>query len=143
MTLHRYKSGEVILRENEAGDTAYIIEQGRVEIIKELDDRYVHLAYLGVGQTFGEMSMIDDKPRSATVKAVEDTLVREIHRDNFFDTLRQGAYSAARPFKSPLRALTGNPESHFAAPKSQSTIRPRSHERAAHGTRTTAHRGVA
>ncbi len=51
MTLHRYKSGEVILRENEAGDTAYIIEQGRVEIIKKLDDRYVHLAYLGVGQT--------------------------------------------------------------------------------------------
>ncbi len=54
-----------------------------------MDDRYVHLAYLGVGQTFGEMSMIDDKPRSATVKAVEDTLVREIHRDNFFDTLRK------------------------------------------------------
>ncbi len=49
MTLHRYKSGEVILRENEAGDTAYIIEQGRVEIIKELDDRYVHLTYLRGG----------------------------------------------------------------------------------------------
>ena len=66
ITLSRYKAGEVIIRENDFGETAYIIGEGQVEVSKELDGRNVHLAYLGSGETFGEMSMIDEKPRSAT-----------------------------------------------------------------------------
>jgi hypothetical protein len=41
-----------------------------------------------VGNIFGEMSMIDEKPRSATVTALEDTILREIHRDSFFTGLK-------------------------------------------------------
>jgi CRP-like cAMP-binding protein len=82
----RYQAGEVIVRENDFGETAYIIEQGQVEVSKELDGQSVHLAYLGAGETFGEMSMIDEKPRSATVTAVTETVVSEIRRDDFFNT---------------------------------------------------------
>jgi cyclic nucleotide-binding protein/FHA domain-containing protein len=46
------------------------------------------LAYLGSGETFGEMSMIDEKPRSATVTAVSETVVSEIQRDDFFNTFQ-------------------------------------------------------
>lgn len=84
----QYEAGEVILRENEPGETAYIIETGQVEVTKEQNGVRVHLAYIGPGKSFGEMSMIDDKPRSATVTAVEATVVREIHRDMFFESLR-------------------------------------------------------
>ena len=84
----QYGAGELILRENEAGETAYIIERGRVEITKKLDGQNIHLAYLDAGDVFGEMSMVDDKPRHATVKALQETVVREIHRDGFFESLQ-------------------------------------------------------
>src|SRR5687768_3588031 len=88
ITLRRYESGDVILREGDPGETAYIIDQGQVEVTKQLDDRAVHLAYIGAGDVFGEMSMIDDRPRSATITAVEPTMVREIHRESFYDGLQ-------------------------------------------------------
>ena len=88
ITLSRYKAGEVIVQENDFGETAYIIGEGQVEVSKELDGRNVHLAYLGAGETFGEMSMIDKKPRSATVTAITETVVSEIRRDDFFNSFQ-------------------------------------------------------
>src|SRR5438552_5421665 len=86
--LSRYEAGEVIIQENDVGETAYVINQGQVEVSKELQGQKVHLAYLGAGETFGEMSMIDEKPRSATVTAVSETLVNEIRRDDFFNSFQ-------------------------------------------------------
>jgi Cyclic nucleotide-binding domain/FHA domain len=88
ITLNRYAAGEVIVQENDFGETAYLIEQGQVEVSKELDGQTVHLAYLGAGEIFGEMSMIDEKPRSATVTAVTTTVVSELRRDHFFNSLQ-------------------------------------------------------
>lgn len=82
-----FKAGQVITRENEQGGTAYVIERGRVEVTKDAEGKEIHLAYLYPGETFGEMSLIDDKPRSATVTAVEDTEVRVIPREEFFTAL--------------------------------------------------------
>jgi CRP-like cAMP-binding protein len=86
--LGRYEAGQVIIQENDVGETAYVIRQGQVEVSKELQGQKVHLAYLGAGETFGEMSMIDDKPRSATVTAVTETEVSEIRRDDFFNSFQ-------------------------------------------------------
>lgn len=88
ITLSQYEAGEVIIQENDFGETAYVIEQGQVEVSKERDGQKVHLAYLGAGETFGEMGMIDEKPRSATVTAVTETVVSEIRRDDFFSSLQ-------------------------------------------------------
>jgi len=88
ISLSRYQPGEVIIQENDLGETAYVITQGRVEVSKELQGQKVHLAYLGGGETFGEMSMIDEKPRSATVTAVTETVVSEIRRDDFFNSFQ-------------------------------------------------------
>lgn len=88
ITLSRYAAGEVIVHENDCGETAYVIEQGQVEVSKALEGQHVHLAYLGTGETFGEMSMIDEKPRSATVTAVTETVVSELRRDDFFKSFQ-------------------------------------------------------
>jgi CRP-like cAMP-binding protein len=88
ITLSRYQAGEVIVRENDFGEMAYVIGEGEVEVTKELDGRKVHLAYLKPGDTFGEMSMIDEKPRSATVTAITETVVSEIRRDDFFNSFQ-------------------------------------------------------
>ncbi len=88
ITLRQFAPGEVIIKENDLGETSYVIERGRVEVTKQSDGESVHIGYIGPGETFGEMSMIDDKPRSATVTALEETVAREIHRDTFFEKLQ-------------------------------------------------------
>ncbi len=76
----RYQGGEVIFRTGDRGRNAYIIEKGRVEVSIERAGEMVIIAELGIGEIFGEMSMIDDAPRSATVTALEDTEVVVIQR---------------------------------------------------------------
>lgn len=111
ITMSRYQVGEVIVQENELGETAYVIEDGQVEVTKELDGKRARLAIMGAGETFGEMSMIDDKPRSATVTAIAETVVREIHRDEFFQSLQTNPGVALNLLKVLFERLR---ESHAA-----------------------------
>jgi CRP-like cAMP-binding protein len=89
ITMRQFAPGETIIREGEVGESAYIIEKGKVEITKSNNGEAVHIAFLEVGSTFGEMSMIDEIPRSATVTASEKTLVREVHRDDLYATMKE------------------------------------------------------
>lgn len=88
ITLRQYGAGEVIIKENDLGDAVYILEVGRAQATKTLGEQQVHLGFIEAGEPFGEMSMIDDKPRSATVTALEETRVREIHRNDFLESLQ-------------------------------------------------------
>jgi CRP-like cAMP-binding protein len=99
VTRRTYSSGEVIISENDAGESAFVIEKGRVAVSKEIDGRKVHIDYMGCEEIFGEMSMIDEKPRSATVVAVEETSVREIHRDNFCALMKESPEEFVRFLK--------------------------------------------
>jgi CRP-like cAMP-binding protein len=66
--------GVNIVQEGEPGDTLYIIRSGRAEVLKEDDHGdFHHIAMLKTGDVIGEISLIDDRPRSATVRAVENT----------------------------------------------------------------------
>lgn len=83
-----FPSGAVICQEGELGDTVYIIVRGRVDIVQQLDDeseRYLHSA--GPGEYFGEMAIIQEGARSATVRAVEPTTVLEIGQEPFLTVL--------------------------------------------------------
>src|SRR5712664_3488211 len=70
-----FAPGQIILREGDKGARLYIIEAGSVEISYGEGKRHVELARLGVGQYFGELSLFDDAPRSATVRALEPATV--------------------------------------------------------------------
>lgn len=85
----RFAPKELILRENDAGESAYIIESGKVEVTKSNQGKQVHIAFLGKGATFGEMSMVDDLPRSASVTAAEETIVKEYHRDDLYLAMKE------------------------------------------------------
>ncbi len=91
------KAGEVIFRMGERGRNAYIIEKGRVEVSFTRDEEKIFVAELGEGEIFGEMSMIDDAPRSATVTALEDTELVVIQRSRF-----QRPLSASDPLTNML-----------------------------------------
>ena len=88
ITLRKFNPGEIIFRENEESGAAYIIEKGQVEVSRYVEGQEVHLASLGEKEIFGEMSLIEERPHCATVKAVEETVVQEISRDEFSKSLQ-------------------------------------------------------
>jgi EAL domain-containing protein (putative c-di-GMP-specific phosphodiesterase class I) len=79
----RFRAGEEIFRLGDEARNAYIIENGRVQVSDIIDGKKSVVAEIGVGEIFGEMSMIDDEPRSATVAAIVDTDVVVIQRARF------------------------------------------------------------
>jgi cAMP-binding proteins - catabolite gene activator and regulatory subunit of cAMP-dependent protein kinases len=82
MELKTFEKGDVIIEKGSYGTSAYVIKSGRVEVVDIINNKVV-LAILGEGQIFGEMGLIDDQPRSATVTALEDVQLAVLNRDNF------------------------------------------------------------
>lgn len=68
-----FLAGSFILREGETGDAAYIIVSGKCEIQKELPNGPETLQTVGPGDVFGEMAILSEGPRTASVVAIEDT----------------------------------------------------------------------
>ena len=66
----RFERDHFIFRQYEKGDQAFIIQNGEVEILKETPEGMVSLRVLEKGAMFGEMALIDDKPRMASAKAI-------------------------------------------------------------------------
>ena len=87
--------GEEVIREGEFGDTAYYIVSGEVRIWKHTDTGILELARLGAGQIFGEMSMVDEKPRSASVTALQPTCLKEVKRAEFLQCFQTDPAFAA------------------------------------------------
>ena len=85
METKKFKSGEIIIKEGSRGTCAYIIESGSVEVSRTYDKVKKILTTLGEKQVFGEMGLIEDKPRSATVIAIGNTILSEISRESFND----------------------------------------------------------
>jgi CRP/FNR family transcriptional regulator, cyclic AMP receptor protein len=79
-----YPKGSVILFEHDPGDSLFIVRSGRVKVVLIGEDgREVILGVLGVGEHFGELSLIDDRPRSAHVIAMEDSHLLVLRREDF------------------------------------------------------------
>jgi CRP/FNR family transcriptional regulator, cyclic AMP receptor protein len=69
----RFAGGEVVFREGDDSDTAYVVSSGHARAIREHPDgRQITLATFGPGDIFGELAMFDDERRSATVEATDD-----------------------------------------------------------------------
>ena len=65
-----FEAGKEIVRENDVGDSMYIIKEGSVTIVKAIDEKQnVKLAELSKGECFGEMALFDAELRSASVHA--------------------------------------------------------------------------
>ena len=85
----RFKKGATVIHEGTTGSNAYLILSGSVEVFKKVGDEKLVLSRLVKGNIFGEMSLVDDKPRSATIVALEETEVRIVSREHFEVMLEQ------------------------------------------------------
>ncbi|RME46412.1 MAG: cyclic nucleotide-binding domain-containing protein [Deltaproteobacteria bacterium] len=86
----RYAPGEIIVEEGDLAQEMYLIETGSVEILKSVSGEVERqkISELKEGDCFGEMSLIDIKPRSATVRAVEPTVVLTLSTRDLYQLQR-------------------------------------------------------
>ncbi|MPZ63400.1 MAG: cyclic nucleotide-binding domain-containing protein [Propionibacteriales bacterium] len=100
----RLARGDVLFREGDAGDRLYVVTDGKVKLGRTSSDgRENLLAILGPGQMFGELSLFDPGPRSATVTAVTDVKMMSLSHDELVRWLT-GRPQVARGLLSQLAA---------------------------------------
>ena len=78
-----FRKGDIIIEKGSHGTCAYIIESGKVEVSDLVNDKKIVFGVLVKGQIFGEMGLVEDQPRSATVTAIEDIQLAVLNRDSF------------------------------------------------------------
>jgi CRP-like cAMP-binding protein len=85
----RYPKNSIIVEEGLMGDYMYVIRSGRVKVTKASDDgREKIMDLLEAGAFFGEMALLDHSPRSASVRALEPSLLAALSRRDFLSLLR-------------------------------------------------------
>jgi HD-GYP domain-containing protein (c-di-GMP phosphodiesterase class II) len=116
-TEKHYAAGESIVEENEIAERFFIIEKGKIQIIKRFEDgEQLVLGVHSDGEFFGEMALLDEGPRSATVRSVDATTVLEIARQDFETLIYKSpvlAYSIMRELSSRLRETAALLISHL------------------------------
>jgi CRP/FNR family cyclic AMP-dependent transcriptional regulator len=83
-----YKPGEVVFEEGSKGRELFIVQDGKVGVYKVTPDGDVELARVDKGAVIGEMSLLDNMPRSATVKAIDPTKLMVVNELTFQTALK-------------------------------------------------------
>jgi len=78
-----FRDNELLFLEHEPGEELYIIQKGKIKITKIVDNKEVLLAVLKHGDIFGEMSILENKPRSATAISFGESQLLAVSKDNF------------------------------------------------------------
>ena len=107
----RFPKNAIIVDEGLAGDYMYVIRSGRVKVTKASGDgREKIMNLLSVGDFFGEMSLLDDEPRSASVTTLEPTLLLALSRRDFMELLNNSSSLALCVIQELTRRLRDTDE---------------------------------
>ena len=114
-TPESFRRGALIISDGDPADALYVVINGRVKVFLGSDDgKEVVLTILGPGESFGEIALLDEEPRSASVAAMEKTTVLVIRRDRFLELLRENSdlsWAMIRSLSDLVRRLTGSVQS--------------------------------
>lgn len=85
----KFSAREVIFREGDKPDGVYYLCEGRVEISRKVSGEDAVIAELEPGDVFGELAMVDDRPRAATVIAIDEVWVHHFNPNVFQKKLQE------------------------------------------------------
>lgn len=121
-----YEAGEIIVKQGEAGDCMFVVQEGQVVATLEQNGQESMLGLLGPGDFFGEMCVFEKQPRSATVRAIGPARVLTVDKKNLLRQITVDptlAFNLLEKMSARIRALnnqvawlTGEQENK-AAPK--------------------------
>ena len=96
-----YHDGEEISRQGNTGESMYVVQSGRVEVLQRSDNGgEQHLAFLEAGNFFGEMSVFEKEVRSATVRAAGEARVLKIDKKTLLRRIREDPLLAVNLLKT-------------------------------------------
>ena len=96
-----YSDGECIVRQGSTGNSMYVVQGGRVEVVQKSDNgSEQHLAFLEAGDFFGEMAVFENEVRSATVRADGDARVLKIDKKTLLTRIREDPLLAVNLLKT-------------------------------------------
>ncbi len=104
------KAGEVLMEEGSAPDSLYVIQDGEFEVTKHAGKQEVVLSVRKTGEVVGEMAVIEQAPRMATLRALKDSQVLKISEEAFFRVLScspTAAKAMLHTFAQRLRSTQG------------------------------------
>jgi CRP-like cAMP-binding protein len=101
----QFKAGEFVFREGDLGTEMFIVQEGKIEIQKAVGKRDKVLAVLEKGDFFGEVSILEDLPRTASARAQSDVTLVEINGSTFDHMLRSNPEIAVRMMRKMSRRL--------------------------------------
>lgn len=113
-----YAPGQPIVREGEPGDCMYVVQSGRVEVVKSTPDGEHRLRVLSDGDFFGEMSIFEREARSATVRAIDDARVLKVDKRTLLRRMKEDptlAFNILETMSRRIRSLTLATATHDGA----------------------------
>ncbi len=107
----RFPEGHVLFNQGDAGDELFIVKEGRVSIsVATADDKTVEIAGFSSGEFFGEMSIFDNSPRSATCSVAEDSVLLSLRGEDFRSFITDSPAIAIEIMRRMLDITTGRLE---------------------------------
>ena len=91
-----FKDGETIVKQGDVGDSMYVIQEGKAEVIQVRDGQECRVGVLGKDDFFGEMSIFERETRSATVRAKGDVRVITVDKKTLLSRISQDPSMAFR-----------------------------------------------
>jgi hypothetical protein len=100
-----FARGEWIFRKGDPGDRAYLVREGEVEILSGAEEPFTRTARITAGAVFGDMSLVEERPRSLGARALTNTIVTPMTRDEFEKLLTSNPLRARQYLRSLFERL--------------------------------------
>jgi CRP-like cAMP-binding protein len=81
----KYQAGQVLFHEGDPGDKFYIVESGELLVTRSVEGQTIELSRRGPGDYIGEIALLEDKPRAATITCTAETVLLSLEAKYFHD----------------------------------------------------------
>lgn len=120
----RVAANEFVFHEGDSGNVMFIVQEGEVEILRDMGGQTRRLALLEEGDFFGEMALLENLPRSASARAVTDCVLLRIDESTFDQMIHANPEIPVRMLRKLSRRLREQGAAHVDAPLPQGSDQP-------------------